>query len=434
MFRPVIIVPCFNHAVAFAEFAKRLIKFDLPIIVVDDGSEQTQSKKLQEICATYAFIYTKNNKNRGKGGAMITGFKKATEHGFSHAIQIDADGQHNSDDIARFIELAKKSPDSLIVGQPVYDASAPKSRLIGRKITKFWVMIETLNKNMPDTMCGFRVYPIKTTMAVLPSIKFLRMGFDIEIMVKLYRAGVDIIPTETRVIYPKSGVSHFHAWRDNFYISLLHTYLCLGLPWWLLTKMFKKIGKLFLLVMILSGTANAKNITEMPATLKTFTDNLGTVYASYKQAKTLPESTKTFRADGTVKFVKDVGFKWKQQTPSSFEFTSTLDSYCTSNDKQALATLPYFSQIQSMIKDVLNGDMTRFLMVFNVDYSETKKSKTWVLQATPKLSAVADFLGSITMTGNLTDLKQMVIMYKNGTIITIDFKRMNTESPDEIKC
>jgi hypothetical protein len=87
-----------------------------------------------------------------------------------------------------------------------------------------------------------------------------------------------------------------------------------------------------------------------------------------------------------------------------------------------------------MIKDVLNGDMTRFLMVFNVDYSETKKSKTWVLQATPKLSAVADFLGSITMTGNLTDLKQMVIMYKNGTIITIDFKRMNTESPDEIKC
>ena len=134
---------------------------------------------------------------------------------------------------------------------------------------------------------------------------------------------------------------------------------------------------------MLSGAANAQNITEMPATLKTFTDNLGTVYASYTQAKTLPESTKTFRANGTVKFVKDVGFKWKQQNPSAFEFTSTLDSYCTSNDKQALATLPYFSQIQSMIKDVLNGDMTRFLMVFNVDYSETPKTKTWVLQATP---------------------------------------------------
>ena len=432
MFRPVIIIPCFNHADAFNSVAKRIAEYDIPVIVVDDGSNQTDAEKLKNICATYTFIYVKREKNGGKGAAMITGFRKAAEHGFSNAIQIDADGQHNIGDIARFIELAKKSPDALIMGQPVYDSSAPKSRRIGRKITSFWVAIETLNRHMPDTMCGFRVYPIDITNKILSSVHFLRMGFDIEIVVKLYRAGVKIITTDTRVTYPESGVSHFHVWRDNFYISMMHAYLCCGLPWWLLKKMGGKMKKLFVLFVLLCGTANAKNITEMPATLKTFTDNLGSVSATFTQSKTIPESVKTFRANGTVKFVKGVGFKWTQINPNSFEFTSTLDSYCVNDEKKALAALPYFSQIQSMINDMLNGDMTMFLMAFNADYTENKTS--WTLMATPKLSAIADFLEAITMAGNTKDLKQMVIMYKNGTTITIDFKRMTTDLPDEIKC
>ena len=260
------------------------------------------------------------------------------------------------------------------------------------------------------------------------------MGFDIEILVKLYRANVQFITTETRVIYPKSGISHFRIWRDNFYISLMHMYLCCGMPLWLLKKLFTKVGKLFLLSVFLSGTANAQAITKMPETLKIFTDNLGTVSASYIQSKTLPESIKVFRANGTVKFEKGVGFKWKQQKPNAFEFTSTLDSYCINNDSQELSSLPYFSQIQSMIKDVLDGDMDRFLIVFNADYMENPKNKNWILKATPKLSAVSDFLGTITLSGNAKDLKQIIIIYTNQTTITIDFKRMKVDLPDEIKC
>lgn len=430
MFKPVIIIPCFNHADAFVNVAKRLAEYKLPVIVVDDGSEQPQSKKLKRTCATYKYDYVKRDKNGGKGAAMITGFHHAAGKGFSNAIQIDADGQHDINDIPKFVNLAKKNPDALIMGQPVYDSSAPRSRLIGRKITNFWVMIETLNRHMPDTMCGFRVYPVSKTIKTLSSIYFLRMGFDIEIVVKLYRAGIKIITTPTRVIYSKSGVSHFHMWCDNFNIGLLHTYLCFGLPIWLL----KKITKLFLILTIICGNANAQKITQMPNTLKTFTDNLGTVYASYTQSKTLPESTKTFRANGNVKFVKDVGFKWMQINPNSFEFTSTLDSYCTNGDSKALSELPYFSQIQSMINDMLNGDMESFLTVFNADYTESKKTKDWVLVATPKISAIADFLKSMTFRGNTTDLNQIVITYKNGTKITIDFKRLKTDSTDEIKC
>ena len=211
-------------------------------------------------------------------------------------------------------------------------------------------------------------------------------------------------------------------------------YLCCGLPWWLLKKTVKKINNLFLATILLCGVANAQNITEMPTTLKTFTDNLDTVYASYTQLKTLPESTKTFRAGGTVKFVKGVGFKWKQLDPKSFDFTSTLDSYCINGDKEALSTLPYFSQIQSMIKDMLDGDMDMFLTAFNADYTESKKGKNWTLLATPKIAAMADFLESIVMAGNTTNLKQIVVKYQNGATIVIDFKRIKTGSDDEIKC
>lgn len=434
MFRPVIIIPCFNHADAFVTVAKRLDEHKLPVIVIDDGSEQSQSKKLKQICAKHNYTYIKHNKNAGKGAAMITGLRKAMYLGFSNAIQIDADGQHDINDITKFVKLARQNPKALIVGQPVYDSSAPKSRLIGRKITNFWVTIETLNSHMPDAMCGFRVYPVKETNRILSSLRFMRMGFDIEILVKLYRMGIKIITTETRVIYPESGISHFHVWRDNFYISLLHIYLCFGLPWWLLTKPLKKIRNLFLMIMLLGGTANAQNITEMPNTLKTFTDNLDTVSAAYTQSKTLPESTKTFRARGTVKFVKGVGFKWTQLDPKSFDFISTLDSYCVNGTQEELSSLPYFSHIQSMIKDMLDGDMSTFLTAFNVDYTENTKTQKWTLVATPKISAIAEFLKSMTLDGDTKDLKQIVIKYKNGTKVVIDFKRLKTDLPDEIKC
>ena len=236
MIKSVIIVPCYNHADAFTKVADKLSKFQEPVIVVDDGSSAVQSKKIKNICTAHKFFYLKNLKNGGKGAAMITGFKFAIAKGFTHALQIDADGQHDIRDIPLFFKIATSYPKTLIIGNPVYDASAPRSRLIGRKITNFWVMVETFNKNMPDTMCGFRVYPLKLIEPILKTIKFKRMGFDIEIIVKAFRSGVKIIPVPTKVIYPETGVSHFHAFRDNFYISLLHIYLCCLIPSWLIKR------------------------------------------------------------------------------------------------------------------------------------------------------------------------------------------------------
>lgn len=238
MIKNIIIVPCFNHADAFVNIASKLIDFKTPVVVVDDGSTPAQSCKIKSICSKHKFFYVKNTVNGGKGAAMISGFKFAIDKGFTHALQIDADGQHDIRDIPLFFRVSSEHPKDLIIGNPIYDESAPRSRLIGRKITSFWVMVETFNRHMPDTMCGFRVYPLKAIEPVLNTIKFKRMGFDIEIIVKAYRNRIKIISVPTRVIYPKDGVSHFNAFRDNFYISLLHTYLCCLIPSWLIRGIF----------------------------------------------------------------------------------------------------------------------------------------------------------------------------------------------------
>lgn len=239
MFKPVIIIPCYNHSESFAKIAKKIQNIGIPVIVVDDASRQDQSKALRKICAIHKFEYISNEKNGGKGRAFATGMFHAQKNGYNYAIQIDADGQHDLNDVEKFIDVAKQNPNAFVVGEPVYDESAPKSRLVGRKITNFWVGIETLNWKMPDAMCGFRGYPIGETIKCLKRMRFFRMGFDIEILVRLYRAGVKIIPIKTRVIYPENGVSHFNVWRDNFYISMLHMYLCATMPAWLIKRMFK---------------------------------------------------------------------------------------------------------------------------------------------------------------------------------------------------
>lgn len=243
MFKPVVIIPCFNHADTLESVVKSVLSFEIPVIVINDGSTIPQTATIKTVCETNNCIYVHHTPNGGKGAAMKQGFFTAHRMGFTHALQIDADGQHDMNDIPRFLEMSRNNPDALITGQPLYDETAPRSRMIGRKITDFWVMVETFNRHMPDAMCGFRVYPLAATLPILDGLHFNRMGFDIEIMVKMYRNCTRILPISTRVIYPESGISHFRLWRDNFYISLMHTYLFFTIPAWKIRRLLKKCTK-----------------------------------------------------------------------------------------------------------------------------------------------------------------------------------------------
>ena len=240
MFRPVVLVPFYNHGPALEGVALRLKQKKLPVLIVDDGSAASHAQMAQKVCQKHCFNYIRNERNGGKGAAVLAGLRWAFEQKYTHAVQVDADGQHDLRDIETFLDLAQKNPAAIVSAQPVYDKSVPKSRLYGRKITRFWVWIETAGKLKWDTMCGFRVYPLAQMAKVCPSVWFRRMGFDVEILVKSFLVGVPIMGQPTRIIYPKDGVSHFRAFRDNLEISCVHASLCLYSVWKLLTRGRKK--------------------------------------------------------------------------------------------------------------------------------------------------------------------------------------------------
>ena len=168
--------------------------------------------------------------NQGKGAAVMTGLRIAFKQGFTHALQIDADGQHDHSDIPNFIECSREYPKKIVSGQPIYDNSVPKSRLYGRYISHFWVWIETLSFSIKDSMCGFRVYPLDPIMSLLKDTTLCqRMDFDTEILVRLYWRGISTHFIKTRVVYPLDGISHFNNLMDNWRITKLHTRLFFGM-------------------------------------------------------------------------------------------------------------------------------------------------------------------------------------------------------------
>ncbi len=207
------------------------MSYGYPMIIVDDGSENETKRILEEVTQQHESITLITlAENQGKGGAVIAGIEKAYQQSYSHAIQIDADGQHDLEALPKLIAESQEHPTALISGQPIYDESVPKSRLYGRYATHIWVWIETLSFAIKDSMCGFRSYPIGPTINVLErAVIGRRMDFDTEIMVRMYWNETDIRFINTRVIYPEDGISHFDALWDNVKISWMHTKLFFGM-------------------------------------------------------------------------------------------------------------------------------------------------------------------------------------------------------------
>ncbi|GAA5215091.1 glycosyltransferase [Corallincola platygyrae] len=231
MFSPCILIPIYNHGATIGDTVEALLPYDLPIIIVNDGSEEGTRCVLERLAAKYPQLCLVHlDENQGKGGAVMAGFRQAHTLGYSHAIQVDADGQHDLSDLTRLLELAEKHPDALVSGQPMYDESVPRHRFWARYLTHVWVWIETLSFSIKDSMCGFRAYPVDSCIRIINRCQLgTRMDFDPEIMVRLYWSGVDIIPMPTKVIYPEQGISHFRPFEDNVRISWMHTRLFFGM-------------------------------------------------------------------------------------------------------------------------------------------------------------------------------------------------------------
>jgi glycosyltransferase involved in cell wall biosynthesis len=232
MFRPAVVIPVYNHDIYLPTLVGEIMKMDLPCILVDDGSSRQCAAVIDTLQSQYAtgVQVVRHAANQGKGAAVLSGFKFALEQGYTHGLQIDADGQHTVSDTAIMLRLARENPHAMVTGQPIFDETVPLNRLYLRYLTHYMVSINTLTFQLRDAMCGFRVYPLATTLALDSRVHFgRRMDFDIDAMVRLDWEGVPIVLYKTRVRYPIDGVSHFRLLSDNARITVLHTKLFFGM-------------------------------------------------------------------------------------------------------------------------------------------------------------------------------------------------------------
>jgi glycosyltransferase involved in cell wall biosynthesis len=224
------VVPTYDNPATVADVVLTLREHVGDVIVVDDGGGSEARKVLAELATVDEVTLVRREQNGGKGAAVKTGLEAAARLGATHALQVDADGQHDLNDVPRFVEAMRAHPDALVLGAPRFDSSAPMGRRFGRKLTLFWNRIETVRHVVDDPMCGFRVYPIDA--ALKSGTAGNAMDFDPEIVVRLAWAGVPVINLETRVRYLSSeegGISHFRMLRDNLLISWMHTRMVLRL-------------------------------------------------------------------------------------------------------------------------------------------------------------------------------------------------------------
>jgi len=242
-----LLIPSYNTGAKVLSTVREAREQWAPVWVVFDGSNDGTREQVESMAANdpqlrvMALPY-----NQGKGAAVLHGLLEAEKLGYTHVLTMDADGQHPPDKIAEFMRVSAAHPDKMILGKPVFDASAPAIRVAGRKLSNVWADLETLWAGIGDTLFGFRVYPIRPLREVMQGTYWMRrFDFDPEAAVRLCWRGVMPINIDTPVKYfrkDEGGVSHFNYLRDNILLTGMHTRLVGGfllrLPLLLWRKLF----------------------------------------------------------------------------------------------------------------------------------------------------------------------------------------------------
>ncbi|WP_038208967.1 glycosyltransferase family 2 protein [Xenophilus azovorans] len=220
-----------------------------PVWVVIDGSTDGTGERLEAQAAGDPGLRVfRLPFNQGKGAAVLHGLRAARSAGFTHALTMDSDGQHPADLIPAFMQASRQRPETMVLGRPVFDASAPLLRVRGRKVSNSWTQLETLFAGIGDSLYGFRVYPVDGLLAVMEKQPWMRrFDFDTEAVVRLAWRGVKPVNIDAPVKYlsaEEGGVSHFRYGRDNALLTWMHTRLMVGFVLRLPMLLWKRLRRL----------------------------------------------------------------------------------------------------------------------------------------------------------------------------------------------
>jgi glycosyltransferase involved in cell wall biosynthesis len=244
-----VIIPSYNTGAKVYETVREARAQWAPVWVVVDGSTDGTADGLQAMAADDADLRViVLPRNRGKGAAVLVGLLAVQAAGITHALTMDADGQHPADLIPAFMQRSMARPDTMVLGKPVFDASAPLLRVRGRRISNGWTDLETLGAGIGDSLYGFRVYPVADLIAVMRRQPWMRrFDFDTEAVVRLAWHGVAPVNVDAPVKYLRpedGGVSHFRYGRDNVLLTWMHSRLVLEfvlrLPWLVVQRLGRR--------------------------------------------------------------------------------------------------------------------------------------------------------------------------------------------------
>jgi glycosyltransferase involved in cell wall biosynthesis len=228
-----VLIPSYNPGAKVYETVRGARQCWTPVWVVVDGSTDGSTEGLLAMAAQDTGLRViVLPRNQGKGAAVLHGLEQAAAAGFSHVLTMDSDGQHPPEPIAAFMAESLRQPAAMILGVPVFDASAPALRVKGRRVSNWWANLETLWAGIGDSLCGFRVYPVDALRRVMRQQPWMRrFDFDPEAVVRLCWRGVRPVNLPAPVRYysaAEGGVSHFRYVRDNLLLTWMHTRLFFG--------------------------------------------------------------------------------------------------------------------------------------------------------------------------------------------------------------
>jgi len=221
-----VLIPSYNTGAKLLDTVADARHYWQIVWVVLDGSTDGSGEALAELCQKMCGLrIIHRRRNGGKGSAVLDGLRAAAADGFTHALVMDADGQHPAPSIPEFMALSRRHPRAMILGVPIFDGGAPRLRVVGRRVSNAWAKLETLG-TIGDSLFGFRVYPIASLKAVMESSRWMRrFDFDVEAAVRLSWRGVPAINRLAPVRYfraEEGGVSHFRYGRDNLVLAAMH--------------------------------------------------------------------------------------------------------------------------------------------------------------------------------------------------------------------
>jgi glycosyltransferase involved in cell wall biosynthesis len=222
-----VLIPSYNPGPKVYETVRQARQHWPVVWVVVDGSTDGTAQGLQQMADTDDGLRViVLPVNQGKGAAVLHGARTAAQAGYTHVLCMDSDGQHPADLIPAFMAQSQAHPDAMILGVPVFDASAPALRVKGRKVSNWWANLETLWMGIGDSLYGFRIYPIQPLIKVMAGQRWMRrFDFDPEAVVRLCWQGVRPVNVPAPVKYlgaEEGGVSHFNYWRDNKLLTWMH--------------------------------------------------------------------------------------------------------------------------------------------------------------------------------------------------------------------